>query len=254
MFNLLPYRCMHLLGTWVPPGLQPVAIQPTNTVDSLPATLRLLHAEAPVAAAAARLHRSIALLAQQQGSSLALRRRQAARAAALALPAPDAPADIGGAAASATAADRHQVTAAEQGAEQAAAAEDAAAVAGLEELHPWPFVPEEAEEAGVAAVEDEAVDVAGDWERGPGLAGIPAALQGGPAGGEEAADTTARAAEHGAPDPPQLRAATQHGCNFAVTLLGEALSGQPQKHFLSNYNRRYRAYMGCAWRAVGVVF
>ena len=184
-----------------------------------------------MAAAAMLLHRSIELLAQQQGSSLALRRRLAAQAAAQALPALDAAAHTDGAAASAAAAEQHQVTAAGQGAEDAAAAGDAAIAAGLEELRPWPLIREEAEEAGVAAAEDEAVDVAGDWERGPGLAGIPAALQGGAAGDEPAADATASAAEHQELDSSQLRVATQHGCNFAVTLLGEALPGQLQASF-----------------------
>ena len=199
---------------------------PQTPFDILPLTLCLLHAEAPVAAAAAQLHRSIALLAQQQGSSLALRRRLAARAAAQALPAPDAVTGAGGAASGTAAAGQQEVAKAAQGGDIAAAAGDAATAAGLEELRPWPLIRDEAEEAGGAVAEDEAVDVAGDWERGPGLAGIPAALQGGAAGGEETADATARAAEHGAPDPPQLQAATHHGCNFAITLLGEALPWQ----------------------------
>jgi hypothetical protein len=233
--------CSHMGTIW----LQPTAPQALTPLR--PSALELVlihsmcmsHAGAPVAAAAARLHGSIALLAQQQGSSLALRRRLAARAAAQALPALDAAMDAGGAAASAAAADRHQIAAAAQGAEDAAAAGDAEAAAGLHELRPWPFIRDEAEEAGGAPAEDEAVDVAGDWERGPGLAGIPAALQGGAAGGEQAADATARAAEHGAPDPPQLRAATQHGCNFAVTLLGEALPWQlNQKQVQTNVPMR----------------
>jgi hypothetical protein len=186
----------------------------------------LSHAEAPVAAAAAQLHRSIALLAQQQGSSLALRRRLAARAATQALPALDAVTGAGGAASNAAAAGQQEVAEAAQGGDTAAAAGDAATAAGLEELRPWPLIRDEAEEAGGAVAEGEAVDVAGDWERGPGLAGIPAAFQGGAAGGEEATNATARAAERAAPDPPQLQAATHHGCNFAVTLLGEALPWQ----------------------------
>ena len=175
-----------------------------------------------MAQAAARLHGSIALLAQQQASDLAARRRAAARA----LPPLDAAAIGNGAAAGAAAADRRQTAEAGRADVATAAARDAAAAAVLHELRPWPHVPEEAEEAGGAAAVDEAVDVAGDWERGPGLAGIPTALQGGDAGGgEDAADATASAAgaERDASDPPQLRAATQHGFNFAVTLLGEAL-------------------------------
>lgn len=180
-------------------------------------------AESRVGQAAARLHSSIALLAQQQASDLAVRRQAAARA----LPPLDAAVSANGAAAgAAAAADRRQTPEPRQGELPTAAAGDAAAAGGLHELRPWPLVAEEADEAGDAAAGDEAVDVAGDWERGPRLAGIPTVLQIGDAGGGEKAVDAAASDVHAeleASDPPQLRAATQHGFNFAVTLLGEAL-------------------------------
>lgn len=160
--------------------------------------------------AAASLQSSVVLLAQQQASDRVLRRLAAVQALMSQTPASSGGGNAAGPAAAA-AENRALTEGTGAAAVQGGVDGEAAAGGGTAAAH-----------AAAAQAADEAVDVAADWQPEPGWAAPQAGLRDTDAATAEMALAEQRAICEAA-DAARQRAAQQHGCNFAVTLVGEVL-------------------------------